>query len=441
MKKHIFLGLLALSMFGPLAAGCSSEASEDAEGSDESDYRKKPKGSENWASLTVQLPTGSCQPGGNCARPLGQTANITLDGAAVTLGAANRVKPGEHVLAVNNVSTKVNLAAGATKTMVLPTAHRKCQADGIPNLPQTDFGRSVALANAACPSAALQGTVSSKPTVTLYTYNWNCPAANLVGSLSNATTTASCPALGSNRIYSINVDGACINLTANRADGQSGISTQEACSLYAAGDVSWARAAQVGALIADYDTAFVPGDFSYVVGAETRTFKLDEGDTAEITMKLPVVGSVPGTFGAALTFAEPRELADAKATTVTSSCGGDRTWSAPAGSLNKVNLKAFEATNCVYTLTPGGGRGVQLSQSNANPITLKRFDVDDVEITRENGSTYTVKGTYELYFGGALVAGPFPTNTGIDLLPGTYEVVTKFSTADGPQVQRENIAF
>ena len=50
-------------------------------------------------------------------------------------------------------------------------------------------------------------------------------------------------------------------------------------------------------------------------------------------------------------------------------------------------------------------------------------------------------GTYELYFGGTRVAGPFPTNSGVDLLPGTYELVTSFSTADGPQVQRETLTL
>jgi hypothetical protein len=62
-----------------------------------------------------------------------------------------------------------------------------------------------------------------------------------------------------------------------------------------------------------------------------------------------------------------------------------------------------------------------------------------VEVTREDGSRYTTSGKYELYYGGSRVAGPFDTNTGIDVLGGTYELVITFSTADGPQTQRHTI--
>jgi hypothetical protein len=441
MKTNVAFGLLLLASTTAIAAGCSTSNDDGDASSDESDYRKKPKGAENWASLTVQLPTGSCQPGGNCSRPLGIAATITLDGNAVTLGTANRVKPGDHVLGVNGASTKVALTAGATKTMTLPIARRKCQADNLPNLPQTDFGKSVALTNAACPSTAALDGLTAKPGITLFRYNWGCPAGYAVGTLSSASNSSQCPSLGTERVYSINVDGQCIDLRANRPDGQYGITPAEACNLYLANDVRWASSQITATSLADYDLAFVPGEYSYAVGTETRKFMLAEGSSSDIAIKLPAVGDVPATFATNLTFAEPRELADARATSITSSCGTDRAYAVAGGALTKLNLKAFQDTACVYTLTPGGGRAVELKQTAANTVTLKRFDVDDVEITRENGSTYTVKGTYEIYFGGALVSGPYPTNTGVNLLPGTYEVVTKFSTVDGPQTQRETLTF
>ena len=124
--------------------------------------------------------------------------------------------------------------------------------------------------------------------------------------------------------------------------------------------------------------------------------------------------------------------------TKTSTCSGDRSYTVPATSTTALKLKAFAASSCVYTFS-AGGRTVALSQSSANNIKLQRLDMDHVEVTRENGSTYTVAGTYELFFGGTRVAGPFNTNTGVDLLPGTYELVTSFTTVDGAQTQRETI--
>lgn len=435
--------LFLLGLAGPLA-GCSSTIDTDAD--TESELRKKPKANENWSSLTVQLPTGSCQPGGSCSRPLGAAASILLDGSAVTLGAANRIKPGAHTVTVNGSSTTVTLAAGSSKTLVLPTARRKCQAANLPSVAQTDFGATVALSNAACPSSAsltVNGTVA-QPGITLHTYNWNCPAANVTGSLNASMNAASCGTIRTDRVYSVNVDGRCINLQQTRPDGQHGINPAEACSAYVAGDLSWLNAGTLTnvAQLLDYDLAFVPGDYSVAIGtgsgATSKKFTLKEGNTAEIDLALPVIGSVPTTFSTNISFADPRELPDAAAATITSTCSGDRSYTVPATSTTALKLKAFTASSCVYTFS-AGGRTVALSQSSANNVKLQRLDMDHVEVTREDGSTYTVAGTYELFFGGTRVAGPFNTNTGIDLLPGTYELVTSFNTVDGAQTQRETI--
>jgi hypothetical protein len=117
---------------------------------------------------------------------------------------------------------------------------------------------------------------------------------------------------------------------------------------------------------------------------------------------LPVIGAMPATFATSLKFLESRELPDAQIASITSSCANDRKYNVPAGTTTAQNLKAFVA-NCVYTFNAGG--------------------------------------RYELFFGGTRVAGPFNANTGIDILPGTYELVTSFSTADGPETERETITF
>lgn len=445
MKNIIMKGAV---LFGALATviGCSAITGEDESDSSADDLRKKPKASENWSNLTVQLPTGSCQPGGSCSRPLGQTATIALDGANIQLGAAQRIKPGGHTLTVNGVSTTVNLTAGESKTFVLPTARRKCTAAGLPTVSQTDFGKNISLTNAACPSTAIidptSGGSSAKPNVVLHWYNWNCPSANVTGTLTPATTSSQCSALRSDRVYSVSVNGQCMNLQQNRpTDNQNGISPAEACNLYVNGDVSWANSAlQTSARLADHDIAFVPGKYTVTVGNTTDTFTLTQGEQEEVALTLPVVGTVPDTFNTNITFADARELPDAATATITSSCSGDRTYSVPATNTAQLKLKAFVESNCVYTLNVAG-RPTTLSQTSTNSIKLHRLDVDNVEVTKEDGSTYTTTGKYEVYFGGTRVAGPYNTNTGIDLLPGTYELVVTFSTADGPQTQRETFTL
>lgn len=434
-------------LFGVLATvfGCSAITGEDDSDSSAEDLRKKPKASENWSNLTVQLPTGSCQPGGSCSRPLGQAAVITLDGANIQLGAVQRIKPGGHTLAVNGTSTTVNLNAGDSKTFVLPTARRKCTAAGLPNVSQTDFGKSVSLSNAACPSTAqidpTSGGSSSKPNVTLHYYNWGCPAANVTGTLNASTASSACSALRTDRVYSVNVNGTCIDLRATRADGQYGINPAEACNLYVGGDVSWANSQlQTAAKFLDYDLAFVPGKYVVNVGSATETFTLTQGEQEEVALTLPVVGTVPDVFKTNISFADPRELPDAAAATITSSCSGDRSYSVPATTTTQLKLNAFVESACVYTLN-AGGRQVALSQTTTNSVKLYRLDVDNVEVTKEDGSTYVTTGKYEVYFGGTRVAGPYNTNTGIDLLAGTYELVVTFNTADGPQTQRETFTL
>lgn len=444
MKNIILKGAV---LFGVLATvfGCSAISGDEDEESSADDLRKKPKASENWSNLTVQLPTGSCQPGGSCSRPLGQAATITLDGANIQLGAAQRIKPGGHTLAVNGVSTTVNLTAGESKTFVLPTARRKCTAANLPNVAQTDFGKTVALSNAACPSTAqidpTSGGSSTKPNVTLHYYNWGCPAANVTGTLNSSTASSACSALRTDRVYSVNVNGTCIDLRQTRADGQYGINPAEACNLYVSGDVSWANSQlQTAARLQDYDLAFVPGKYVVNVGSATETFTLTQGEQEEVALTLPVVGTVPDTFNTNISFADARELPDAATATITSSCSGDRSYSVPATSTTQLKLKAFVESGCVYTLNVGG-RPTTLSQTSTNSIKLRRLDVDNVEVTKEDGSTYTTTGKYEVYFGGTRVAGPYNTNTGIDLLPGTYELVVTFSTADGQQTQRETFTL
>lgn len=85
-------------------------------------------------------------------------------------------------------------------------------------------------------------------------------------------------------------------------------------------------------------------------------------------------------------------------------------------------------------------------------VPVDRIDVDDVRVTNERGEVTTVAGTYNLYRRNtsgdwepvsvwdrqmncgnvsSYFWGPFPTRTGIDVLPGTYKIVTYYSTLEG----------
>jgi hypothetical protein len=90
-------------------------------------------------------------------------------------------------------------------------------------------------------------------------------------------------------------------------------------------------------------------------------------------------------------------------------------------------------------------------------VQLERLDVDDVEVEKEDGTTYKVNGSWQVWrqgpnaswipvtqrtgqysdcsgTGGA-VAATYRTNTGIDVLAGTYRIVVSYSTAEGAKTQ------
>lgn len=85
---------------------------------------------------------------------------------------------------------------------------------------------------------------------------------------------------------------------------------------------------------------------------------------------------------------------------------------------------------------------VPLGEKGAGPKELKlgRLDVDDVDLTMPNGSTQKTKGTYRILDanGKDVINFEPPTNTGIDLPPGTYKLVVSYKTTAGtPQSYEE----
>jgi hypothetical protein len=180
--NRIFKGFSCLTSLGILAAACQATPADS--GASESDIRVRPGDTENQARLTLSLPTGSCLPGGSCSRPLSGTFAATIDDVTVNLGVATRLKPGEHTIGVNGAVTKLTLGAGQVRNYTFAVARSKCTAAPLTTVPATDFGKSVALSNVACPTSA-RG--SSSPSV-VSTY------ANTYFSLSPDGGTIYCPA-------------------------------------------------------------------------------------------------------------------------------------------------------------------------------------------------------------------------------------------------------
>ncbi len=78
---------------------------------------------------------------------------------------------------------------------------------------------------------------------------------------------------------------------------------------------------------------------------------------------------------------------------------------------------------------------VALGAVGAGPLDMKvgRIDVDDVTVTNVDGSSHVQRGTYVIVnaASGRTVTATYPTNTGIDVLPGTYNVVATYTTSAG----------
>jgi hypothetical protein len=354
----------------------------------------------------------------------------------VSIGAPLRLKPGVHTVSTNGATADVTLAPQDKRTYVLAVARVSCTEAPRPAIPKTDFGTTVTLRNESCPTVA---KAASAPSAILGRVDINNLVAYYSGSgdpcqfalskfasmtCSTWTTTGVSPVSGV-RIGS----GACIPIEPTLI--------RTACESSQAGNFSWIRPRITPTTVSRADQAYVPDTYALAIGSETASVELAEGALRDVVLTLPVIGTVPNVFETVVTFDDPRELpSDATLLpSIATTCSGRRGYTFGANATASTTLTAFVDPTCVYTLT-AGGRSVALTQSGTNAVNLKRLDVDDVAVTRENGTTFTARGTFELYFEGRRVVGPLATNMGVDVLPGTYELVIKYSTGDGAKTQR-----
>jgi hypothetical protein len=191
----------------------------------------------------------------------------------------------------------------------------------------------------------------------------------------------------------------------------------------------------------DVARAVLPGRYTFEGGGAAEEQVIAAGEVKDLTLRHPVIWGIPDTFDTKVTFVDPVELPTASSPGelfIDSSCGTGYYGLNTDPHVSKT-LKAYKANHCEYSLL-GLGRRIPLNQSG-NDIKLHRIDVDDVVVTRDDGSTFTTKGNYRLEVGGHLVFGSVVTGTGVDVLPGKYDVVVEYTTAFGPQVKRYSVSF
>lgn len=83
-----------------------------------------------------------------------------------------------------------------------------------------------------------------------------------------------------------------------------------------------------------------------------------------------------------------------------------------------------------------------LAEGQTFTLQLGRIDVEDVEVTRENGTKYRAHGTYSVRsVDDNKDLGSYATQSGIDVLPGHYTVVVDYATEEGPRKQTFQLTF
>jgi hypothetical protein len=86
--------------------------------------------------------------------------------------------------------------------------------------------------------------------------------------------------------------------------------------------------------------------------------------------------------------------------------------------------------------------GKPISTDRDTPITIQfnRLEIDDVEVTL-NGIKTTQKGNASIVAQDGKLVADVPTHTGVDLLDGTYKVVSETMTPAGPVTHTVTVSF
>jgi hypothetical protein len=191
--------------------------------------------------------------------------------------------------------------------------------------------------------------------------------------------------------------------------------------------------------------AYMPS-IEYSMPAPGRKFRMAEGAVSDLRVPLHVLGTVPAMFSVNVHYVGPRERPNPAYSHqyLTATCGGD-SYQLPEGTTDSVlGRRAYAYSGCNYylwDLKRADYCTAVLDPTKTNEVWLYRIDVANVIVTREDNSTYTVPGQYVVYRDGRQIAGPYPTESGIDVTSGTYEVRVFYDTADGPQQRTFTVKY
>ena len=389
-----------------------------------------PTGEEHWARLTFRLPAGGCQLGvaaEGCQWYVdGRT--FAVDGQRVPI-APLRVRPGRHVISFRGTAQTLTVAADEVRDFPLAAARLRCVELPWPVMPRTDFGATHELTRPPCPGWLRS---ASPPPVVFFSESATCTIAS--GHPRSATIldgSDDCAAL-SDTVWTsaFGAEGRCVR-------PPTPMSLREACEDYRRDPLQYGRSA------ASFDggrSVFLPGD--YLAPREGTTdvpVRLIGDAVTDVSIELPVVGALPAVFTTRVSFLDPPALPDAARPTITSSCPTDRRLELVTAR-GTVELSAFQSPGCDYVLHAGPS-AFPLDQAGQNRILLRRLDIADVEVTREDGTTYTTVGRYTIRAADGTTTDEHATPSGIDVLPGTYEIITRFQTGDGEQQHHSTITL
>jgi hypothetical protein len=419
--------LLPGALVALLAAmpACTSEGSDDGADSSETAYKVEPTDGETLARLKVVTPSGWTLP----VNPADDVA-VTYRSAAFALNGTQRLKDGDGALVVSSkfdVSVNagnVNLAKGTTTTYALGSLSPKYvpPSEATSKL-RRDFG----------PTPALKVFYTAPGLQELQVYGQSDSQPGFWGG------TPARPLLAPSGAYRFSWTLPVLaDKTKNLADGETAAVTLTPPE----------RRATV--VIKKPSARELPDAPVTQCHMATRTFLVHRR-----------VENANGQYGEPASYDQRntglRDVAIVDGYNNYSTAYDQATsWAAlPMKDDTTVKVFPFEASegaNHYELVVNNVPMTLALKPGDTKTIQLERLDVDDVEITKETGETYMARGTWQLYrqgtnnswlpitmrqdcSNGAGQAVTFPTNTGIDVLPGTYRLVISYTTGEGAKTQ------
>jgi hypothetical protein len=418
-----FSSLLSLSLLALLAstAACTAGSGDDAESSEDA-YKVKPTDGEDLARLLVATPSGWTLP----VNPA-DDATVTYRNAGFVLNTTQRLNFGEGVLAVASKfdvtlnAGNVPLATGTTTTYKLGSIEPKYDAAKLAR----DFGPAPALNVFYAAPGNQEAQVYGQSRAHAATFWSGAPARPLLAPAGDYRFSWSLPILDDKTKALKDGEKASVTLTPPERRATIVVKKPAARELP---DIPTPQ-------------CHLPTQ-TFVVHRRVANDAGQYGEPASYDQRNTSFNANQAIIGGYTHYANAYDQATS--------------WAAlpmKADTTLKVfPFAASEGTNHYEVVVSNVAMPLSLKPGDTKTIQLERLDVDDVEVTKETGEVYNVKGNWELYREGPNAswvpvtfradcsnsAGTqisFPTGTGLDVLPGKYRLVIRYTTGEGPKQQ------